>query len=517
MHLMPKRSQFHRRLVLSPTGNDTQATEIARSAGLGFCVDGQNGQGQKLWSWWNVQTAQYFPTNNLLPDLNWIGESLVSSNQTSLLNNYENLLANGNNQGNYPIFSDVLGWAHPWGVKYGGMTGGSEIYPLDGFKAAFSSAVDGYLLTQITHRMYMDRQPIAFFNSSGDPSAVEDWLLPSPIEHLPFNYFKILSGSDDPPNWSSSPSFQVNYVQQNGLAPPYEADLKGHAAIDQQHYIRYMRSPKVLTWLGNDAMAKEDILQSAEAMRLSYGRYPTSASGYVSGPSLLADINSVASKPGVGFAFGRGEAWSIDAVNAAYAIGSPAFRAKVLPWYSDVLDTVAAGQQSCTGIIQSIIIFSILGGQHSIRQAPEQTIIAVALTGMLETVLKDADPPSAARLQTVIQDSIYGLLTGASWHDPQGGPWISMAVDDLNPQTPPYCGYIPPGGTAPGVEKIHVHASLEFGWRLTGDPLFITRASQVMGTGQTPSAILVEFEKTYFSYLENRAPIIAALQELSQP
>lgn len=515
MHIMHQRSQFHRRLVVAPSNQSAHAREVLRSAGLGFCVDGKNTQGQAYYSWWNPKTARYFPTNTRLPHLDWIPSSSVHQNLSTTLSSYENLLASGGSQGSYPILSKVLGWAHPWGVKYGGMTGGSEIYALDGVKTADAAEVDGYLVAEITHRMYVDRMPIAFYDQDGEPSRYEDWLQSNAsVTYLPFNYFNVMAGSEQPPGWAGAPKFQADYVRQNNLDPNYESDLVGHSPIDQQHFIRWTRSPKVLAWLGNDALAKDDLALSAEAMFMSYTPYAVSASGYTAGSSLLADKEYATSNPGKGMAFGRGEAWSIDTVNAAYALGDPVFRMRAQSWFEEILDTVEMGQQSCTGIMQSIVSNALLGGQYHVRQAFEQALIEISFTGMLETVFKDRDPARAARMRTVLQNSIYSLVTGASWSSSQGGPWITLAVDDMNLQDSPFCGTIPPGGTSPGVEKNHSFSSLEFGMRLTQDPLFLQRSGEMMGVGPNASAntILKEFYKTYFSYLENRAPLIGALQ-----
>ena len=39
--------------------------------------------------------------------------------------------------GNYPLKSAALGWAQPWGVAYGGMSGGDEINIFDGLRTDF--------------------------------------------------------------------------------------------------------------------------------------------------------------------------------------------------------------------------------------------------------------------------------------------------------------------------------------------------------------------------------------------
>ena len=516
-HVLPRQSQFHRRLVITPASNKARALELLNSAGLGFCIDGTNQLGERLYSWWNPETARYFPTNTRLPHCDWIPEGEKQGYLDSQLNTFTQLLANGGSQAQYPIQSGVLGWAHPWGVKYGGMTGGTEIFALDGILLADTGRLSGYKLAQITHRMYTDRQPVALFNVDGDPSTVEDWVKLNPIPHLPMAYFQVLQGKEEPAGWDAAPEFQENYVAANSLKPAYESDLIEHQPIDQQHYIRYTRTPKVLTWLGNDAIAKDDLELSAELMRLSYTVFPTSATGYVQPSSMLSQVQFVNGKPGIGFGFGRGPAWSLDTVNAAYATGRSDFRARALPWINGILNLVEKGQADCSGIIQRIQNNAILDGKYSARQAVEQTSIEIALLGMLESVYTGADPAREARARAVLEKSVNSLFTGPSWNPSAKAPYTSMAVDDLSTSGAPFCGTVPSDGVTAAVDKNHPFSSLELGLRLTGDSLYIARTADIMGaSGTAPQQILTKFYPTYFSYLENRAPIIGALQLLAE-
>src|SRR6185436_9101724 len=133
------------------------------------------------------------------------------------------------------------------------------------------------------------------------------------------------------------PKFQETYVTNNNLAPPYKTNLDSYSPIDYQHYIRYTRSPKVLAWLGNDAIAKDDLWMAAELFRLWYHELPTCANGSTKG-GMLSDIASVTGHPASGFAFGRGEGWGIDTMSAAYSLNSIAWRQEALPWFQKVSD-----------------------------------------------------------------------------------------------------------------------------------------------------------------------------------
>ena len=409
MHVMPQQAQFHRRLAITQVGNEERARAILNGAGLGFCVDGYNGQGKRLWSWWNGSTARYYPTNIRLPHVDWIPDSNIGSYLNNNLNTIATHVKNGTSQNTYPLWSKALGWAHPWGVKYGGMTGGTEIYSVDGVLTADRASLTGYRYMKIRHRMYTERHPVALYNKNGNPSRIEDWVIQSSNSYIPMSFFlKLIPGTNDPFGFTSAPKYQVNFVQQNNLEPPYETDLREHLPIDQQHYIRYTNSPKVLVWLGNDPLAKDDLEMSAELMRLSYTLYPNNPSGSTVPSTMLQDRKHVDKWPGIGMPFGRGEGWSIDCATAAYAIGSDSFRARFRGWYHDILDLVEEGQADCTGHIQSLVSNALFSGQYRTRQAVEAAIIDIALLGMHEAVFEGLDTNRAQRTKQILENSAYG-------------------------------------------------------------------------------------------------------------
>ncbi len=514
MHVLPQHHQFHRRLVVTPAWNVARAQSIVSSQGLAFCVDDYNAAGERLWSWWNPATARYFPTNTRLPKIDWIPSSTLNGFINNQLNEFTDIVANGLDPNAYPVYSGTLGWAHPFGTPYGGMTGATEIVPVDGIKTAFTGNANGYRLTQLVHRMYTDRQPMAFYNLDGNPSLVEDWVKNNPVPHLPMSYFQVLGGGGSVPGWSSAPSYQVDYVIAQGLDPDYQAELLNYDTIDQQHYIRYTRSPKVLTWLGNDPLAKDDIELSAESMRLRFCQYPVTSPTYISSASMLHQQNFVAANPGIGFAFGRGQAWSVDTVTTAYAIGTTTFRNRSRPWLDDVLDLLESGQSACSGIVQRISSNALLNGAYNVRQSYEETLTELAVLGLHEVVYADAYPAKAARADAILRKSLDGLLEGSSWNVQVAAPHYTMAVDDLTTIGPGFCGFLPPNGTS-AVDKTHSFASLEVAHRLTGDNSYVVKTAQMMGAANaTPSAALAVFYQTYFTALEVRAPMIAALQLL---
>ena len=142
------------------------------------------------------------------------------------------------------------------------------------------------------------------------------------------NFFLRLMKGPDPFGFDQAPTFQVDHVRGQRLNPAYEDELVAHNPIDLQHLVRYMRSAKVLAWLGNDALAKDDLLLHAELARLSYCELPNNAAGSYIPSTLYHDMQSVAQDPGRGFSFGRGEAWCVDVMSTAYSLGDAEFRSR---------------------------------------------------------------------------------------------------------------------------------------------------------------------------------------------
>jgi hypothetical protein len=119
----------------------------------------------------------------------------------------------------------------------------------------------------------------------------------------------------------------------------------------------------VLTWLGNDSLAKDDLRMAAEVFRMSYCEVANNSSGGTIPSTLLADLNSVSNRPSRGFAFGRGESWGMVSAISAFAISDDTFRNRYRPWFGTITDLVAAGQSNCSGFIQAQINSKWLLGQ----------------------------------------------------------------------------------------------------------------------------------------------------------
>ena len=515
MHVMPAQSNFVRRLAIAQAGQEAEAKSFLNGEWVGFNRRGNATTGQELYSWWNHQHPGYFPQKQRLAELDYLGASQIISKEMNEFNNLTNKLVSGQGTGNYPFQGSVMGWAQPYGSKYGGMTGGSEIFMYDGFETAEVGMSAGYRTFELLHRMYACRQPDKLFDKDGEPTSVESWVVNgSQFKYVNMKFFqKLLSGSNDPFGMSTSPGFQRSYVNSMGLAPWYEGELTSYYPIDFQHYVRYTRASKVLAWLGNDPLAKDELRAATEIFRMSYHQYYTSSNGGTVGSQFLPDKQYVNSNPGIGFTFGRGEAWGIDVAAAAYTTGDPVYRAAALPWLRQLADAMANGQSACNGIIQANITPKNLGGNFVTRQSIEQAITENAIVSLTESAFRGDDGGREAALDYTLEKSCEAMIGSMAWSDGSQtggkvGPHSIMAVAPLSGQ--PYCGSLPPGGYGNGIDNYQNWSSFAYGYRVSGNQEFLNKASQ-MASGSSQS-LWNKMTSMGFNNLENRLALLADLQ-----
>lgn len=513
LHMFPVQGQMERRLVLTPIGNEARAREVLEERALAFVTKGVNPQGQPLWSWWNASTANYFPQRHTLPDLSHLGAVACRSKMNGQLNKFSKIMLQGSNPNAYPIHTQRLGWAHPWGVKYGGMTGGGEIYVYAGMTTAWGASNSGYRMAQLRHRMYTDRQPNALYNKNGDPTTLADWITQGPsFKYVYMNFYMKLLKGNDPFGFKISPKFQSNYVASTSGQPSYQSDLLAHDSIDMQHLIRYTHSPKILAWLGNDAMSKDDLLMQAELVRLSYHDFYNSPGGAATVSGLLADIQFVGQHPGRGFSFGRGEGWGMDVMAASYALGTPAWRSAAMPWFSIVVDTVLRGQSRCSGVIQSIVSSKMFTNYRA-RQSIESAIVENALWGVRATVFSKVDKLTSRNIDMIMAASLRAMIKAPAWDSVLHGPSSILAVGPLDLNVKPFCGTKPQGGALAGIDKFQVWSSYAYGYELTGNKLFLSRALEMTQGVDLRKSL----KNAGFGNIENRAALLALTELVNYP
>lgn len=516
-HVMPVRGQMQRRIAITPAGNEARAREFLDQRFLGFCRPGTNAQGVPLWSWWNPNTPNYYPQRHRLPELAHLGANNIRVRYGFDLSHFNDAISTGVSFNSYPIHSPVLGWAHPWGVKYGGMTGGTEINLYDGFLLAYGASREGYRLFELRHRMYSDRTPNCYYKKNGEPTSIFDWIQHgTSFDWIPSAFYNGIVGTFDMFGFNQANNSHVAYVQANNLAPDYETDLFEHEPIDLQHAIRYLNNPKVLVWLGNDALSKDDIRMQAEVSRMSYHHMPTSSNGQAVVTGMLADINFVNQNPGKGFSYGRDNGWQSDAMLAAYSFGTPQWRAAARNWFDRQVDMLMIGQIACTGMIQSVDSSQLLGGVHRARQSIEQAIVENSLWGMRSAVYRGVDPVRTQQVEDILRESVYGMISYPAWSTQLKGPWAVVATGPLLLNLPAYCPLTFPidNSTDNGADKYQTWSSFAYGFELTGDPIFLQRAFEMAG-GQND--LLWELQNDMWQYTENRAALLSLVYSINYP
>jgi hypothetical protein len=527
MHVMRWQGQFHRRLAISTAGSESTdyRDPYLQSHGQAFAVREHSGGGV-LWSWWNRGTSRYFPQNYQLPLLDHVG---LGSVRTQLYNSMiwiQGHLQNGSctggeNCGDYPVGSISIGWGHPYGVAYGGMTGGAEIHLFEGLETVTSASPWGYRHLHALHRMHTDRHPATLYNGDGNPSTIEDWLVENGNnDYVPFHHFLTPSiGSNDPFGFGQAPQTQNSHIATNGLQPWYENTHFNFDPHDYQHFIRYTRGAKALIWLGNDSIAKDDILMQAENFNLSYHPYANNAGGGAQGTGMKTDRDFVDTYPGIGYATGRGESWGTDAMITAYAIGNNAWRVRKLPWFRDLATLLSDGQSTCNGFIQSQHMGSVPIPQqlptYFWRQLIEQAITENMLQSLRETVFKRADAGFSDLVRDTLMGSGYAMLSPMAWELGQAAPWqytaVGMNPDAGAPQpSTVWCSAAeaPANAHTPSVDRYQNWSSFAYGFELTDDDLFMTCAT-AQGNGPNLYNYLRD---EGLENLQNRAALLALVQ-----
>ncbi len=523
MHVLRWQGQFHRRLMLATVEPEMVVAARARLDGVGraFCTRGFMPNGRELWSWWNQNTARYFPQRHQLPLLEHVGRNALDAGLGNELDALVAHMANGTGLGDYPVAAGALGWGHPYGVAYGGMTSGLEINCYDGITLAAAANPRGYRLYTLLHRMQTDRQPNALYRLDGEPASVEEWLIENgDVDYVPFEHFVVPllpSSHADPFGIRSAPSFQADFVAANGLVPPYEGGHLSFDPHDYQHFIRYTRSAKVLAWLANDSLVIDDLRLQAEMFNLSYHENANSANGGSQGSGMHSALRYVNTHKGKGAPYGRGEAWGLDCAVAAYSLGTPEWRARKLHWLELHAELVSEGQATCSGFIQAFLSSKAVGGKYQARQQIEQSITENALVGLLESVFRGADPVHAGLLRDTLAGSLRAFIGEMAWFPGEPGPWRYTGVGPANPDLPVWCSRaeMPSDAwTAGDIEAYQDWSSFAYGYELTGDPVFLQFARTQRGAATFQDLVaLLRGDGT--NNLVNRAALLALLQRLT--
>lgn len=532
MHVIPKYFHVSRRLVIAPSATLALAKELATHAGLGFAVPGQSSTdaAAELFSFENPATGRFLPPRHFIPNLDHVGKDVIRQKLTAELSKYSALVQTGKplldagGKGMYPVMFGNLGPFQPWGVQYGGMTGGTEIHPFEGVDVATSASRDGYRFLELVHRMRAARQANHLYEANGEGIAWENWVVDGPNgKYAPLRLFnswdlKVCSACD-PFGFKNAPLHQKTHVTQNGQVPSYQADLVGYDPEDHQHLIRLVRTQVALVWLGNDPFAKDDLVATAELANIQLLPIPLWYSGTTPKPSLGSLYDHLPTPPGKGVSWGRGEWWMQYALLGAYSVADDTWRAKKRQTFFDVVvdQVLAPGIIPCSGYI-GVNVNKNTENKYRSRRGNEAAFGDTVMLGTLRTVYEGIDPARVQTLTDLIAKSTKAsILDGLSWNPAWNAPYVEMPTAPASGGTP-YCKWseLPADAQgyaqASGANKYEIYLPIAFGSELTGDPEFLTKGDLVLGSQVQAPTLLAKLQKDGLDALPIRAPLIACLE-----
>ncbi len=519
-HVFPQQSQFARRLVIGH-GADALARglQIVERFNRGFCVPGPRPNQasadptQDLWSWWNDATARYLPSNHRLPHLDHIPVATATAEIRARYNSFSQQTRDGV-PGPYPNIFGNLGWAQPWGVQYGGVTGGGEIQMYPGVDVAWARNPVGLRWLDLLSKAYIDRQPVAIFDAAGRPPKLEDHIqgLGSSEPYVnSFFYLRETGGNyfrfqDTDRRFAETAYFSARI-------PYYQKDLKDFQPIDLQHLTRFMSPHLALIWLANDSVAKLEVELHAALFQFGFHKYHNSNFDHVQRTGLRQRLDDVAENAGQGADFGRGEAWGIVTSLAHYATADADERARLQPWFEDIARVAELGQSTCTGNPTAIRIDKHFKGAYQSRQSFEVGFMLNAAHSMRTTVFERQDPVVAGLLRDYVTAGAYSTTEPPFWNEALRGQVSLIAVRPLANDLPEFCQNIPENGYIPNyfIDRTTALPAWAYAFGDTQDGMFMTRAVTALNQGGNIEATL---EAMGTNLLYEWAPFLAALQEL---
>lgn len=519
-HYVPQQGQFVRRLVVAH-GQEALARgrAVLERRTRGFCVPGPRpgaasaNPADDLWSWWNAGTARFLTTNHRLPHLDHIPRTTLRAQLEARDAAFRTQTATGA-EGSFPTAFGNLGWAHPWGVQFGGMTGGDEIEMYPCVDVAWARASVGLRWLDLFSKGYIDRQPVALFDLDGRPPVLDEHRAGSGANaYVPAFMYLRPTGSDDYFGFQGADQRFAEEAYVTARMPYYKKDIEDFQAIDLQHYTRFMNPLLGLLWLANDGVAKVELELSASLFQFSFHPYKNSQWGHVQGTGLRQRQDDVEANPGQGASFGRGEAWGIVASLAHYAAAGADERARMLPWYRQIVQAARQGQSTCSGNPTAIPIGRHFKGAYQSRQSFEVGFFLNAVEAIHNTALDGTSPGVAQQARQLLEAGAYSSTEAPFWNDTLRGQVSLIAVRPFANELPEFCGNIPENGYTQNYFVDHTTAlpAWAYAFRRTQDGLFLQRATTALAGGGNAEAAL---ESLGTWTLADFAPFLALLQEL---
>ena len=462
--------------------------------------------GKDLWSWFDPETARYFPQRDFLASFDLVrgnganGRKLLRARFARELSDLREALTAGIAKGANAL-SPVMGWAQTWFLRDSGGQGSEGISTCEGYYAAACASRESLDALSLIHRMNVCRQPIAAFDRFGNPVGYQASL--DAQGRIPFDVH--LDGGPALPCFrlpcekGAPASEQVRAVVEKGSRPPYDLGdpfepdgavpdredcLLSWRPHDDEHLVRYTKQPKALVWLANDSMAKDDLILAAELFHLS--RQETLRAEDAPPRALELLERAAREHPHQGIAVGREDAWGIDAMCAAYSVADPEWRKRNEPWFDRIGSLFVAGAMP-SGLVQRCVDDQLFGhARYAATQTFESLLLVHAMRCMNESVFRGVDDAKRDALERVAVRGVDYLFFGPpwarvanSWQPYPANPTlflqgprqaVAVAMND-GYKTPPFCAqqpnYLPPDALSLGVEWYHPWAALSYAQEIT--------------------------------------------------
>ena len=490
-HVIPEAGQFVRKGAIVKQSEVARAMAIMAAEGLGVAERGTNSAGTDYYSWWNPLTARFFPQKSNLPLPPSSTHASIINKLNNQYNTIQNTISSGIGSGNYPYVKNVMGWAHTWGVPYMGMTGGSGINTLEGIHGAIVGNIKKEILySELRHRMNISRDACLLKTNNGNALGIKHlktWHSGLNQEVVPIEVgpdAKVVTKNVDPLGITNAPSYQVQAVQNAGVAAPYESELFSMDCHDFQHRVRNFAAATVLSYLANDPLAKDHMRYEASIYRLSFNLYPirqkyTGAPIYGPGGSAY---NSVKNKPNIGNAgIGRATGWGAHSNNAAYNFrnGNGSEISEWLAFYIDLTSKAA----NCTGkFISKPPKPKGLPNDYS-SQTFEETYLANGIYGAMENFRRTLNSVAFQDAQSAVMGHIYGSFDPTNWLVGNSEPAYGVATAPGSNGSTPYCGLSAPAAFWTGYVKGWMYNSVRLGLEISPNDSYIIDHLTLM-TGQ---------------------------------
>lgn len=404
-----------------------------------------------------------------------------------------------------------LWFRHPWGQKYGGVTGGAYRYQFAGLEVALTGQPEGLLELDARFRMLADREPVLIVDARGNPQRLEAWL---DANGRPKGGWRISSADakfdDDGGAAGLGWSKALSPIDPSLVAPDV-ATLAQFAPMDWQHHERAHQVAVSLAWLANDPSAKWAVAQYAELWRWrEFGRLQ----------SLLAQARAA---PGLGTTIGREDGHGFSVAAAAYALGNDTWRARWRQPFADFVELCALATMP-NGCVQNLNnknnkkppFGTSTQGDWTLSKGTETALIDGGLGA-----IAGAEPELAAPVAAVLRRHVIDGLLGYHWNGGLAGGapsdyvgvrpivWSGATFTYGAPHTDP--------ATAPrlgaDLTEVSVAAGL-LAWAelragaITPETLGLARRL----CGNSPPLAWMQSKSLYQLELDDRAPLYSALQ-----